>query len=143
MLGVGQTFFDIFYPIGSYYETSDTTFNPNTANSWYGTWVEDTAGRVLVAQDTSQTEFDVIGETGGNKTHTHGDGSYYATARVDGNTLYFADKAQSWRSVFKMTGSSSSTASTNQGYAIDVAGTSGSGSSLQPYIVIKRWHRTA
>ncbi len=29
---------DKFYPVGSYYETSDTTFNPNTA--WGGTWVE-------------------------------------------------------------------------------------------------------
>lgn len=28
---------DVFYPVGSYYETSDTTFNPNT--SWGGTWV--------------------------------------------------------------------------------------------------------
>ena len=26
----------IYYPVGSYYETSDTTFNPNTA--WGGTW---------------------------------------------------------------------------------------------------------
>lgn len=32
--------FPIFYPIGSYYETSDMSFNPNTA--WGGTWVLDT-----------------------------------------------------------------------------------------------------
>lgn len=35
------------YPVGSYYETSDSTFDPNTA--WGGTWVQDTTGRVLVA----------------------------------------------------------------------------------------------
>lgn len=29
------------YPVGSYYETSDTTFDPNIA--WGGTWVEDTS----------------------------------------------------------------------------------------------------
>ena len=29
---------DICYPVGSYYETSDTTFNPN--NVWGGTWEE-------------------------------------------------------------------------------------------------------
>lgn len=52
MLGVGQSIFDIFYPIGSYYETSDTNFNPNTANSWYGTWVEDTEGQVLVSRNS-------------------------------------------------------------------------------------------
>lgn len=27
---------DVFYPVGCYFETSDTTFNPNT--SWGGTW---------------------------------------------------------------------------------------------------------
>ena len=37
---------DIFYPVGSYYETSDSDFNPNT--SWGGTWVEDTNGLVTV-----------------------------------------------------------------------------------------------
>ena len=25
--------FPIFYPVGSYYETSDTTFNPNTSST--------------------------------------------------------------------------------------------------------------
>lgn len=33
---------DIFYPVGSYYENSDTKFDPNKA--WGGTW-EKTAGR--------------------------------------------------------------------------------------------------
>ena len=27
---------NLFYPVGSYYETSDAEFNPNT--SWGGTW---------------------------------------------------------------------------------------------------------
>lgn len=39
---------DKIYPIGSYYETSDDSFNPNTA--WGGTWVEETDGSVLIAQ---------------------------------------------------------------------------------------------
>ena len=28
---------DLFYPVGSYYETSDSTFDPNV--TWGGTWV--------------------------------------------------------------------------------------------------------
>lgn len=69
-----QSFIDIFYPVGSYYETSDTTFDPNTA--WGGTWVKDSAGKVTVAQDTEDTAFDTIGDTGGTKdaiipAHTH------------------------------------------------------------------------
>ena len=46
------------YPVGSYYETSDPDFNPNTA--WGGTWVKDTQGRVMVAkgqENNSAKEF--------------------------------------------------------------------------------------
>lgn len=39
---------DLIYPVGSYYETSDDSFDPN--ESWGGTWVEDTDGAVLIAQ---------------------------------------------------------------------------------------------
>lgn len=31
---------NMFYPVGSYYETSDSTFDPNVR--WGGTWVQDT-----------------------------------------------------------------------------------------------------
>lgn len=40
----------IFYPVGSYYETSDTTFDPNI--EWGGTWVLETAGQVHVSSGT-------------------------------------------------------------------------------------------
>ena len=63
---------DVFYPVGSYYETSDASFDPNTA--WGGTWAKDSAGRVTVAIDTKDAALDTIGETGGSKfiqAHTH------------------------------------------------------------------------
>ena len=41
---------DLFYPVGSYYETSDTTFDPNTA--WGGTWHLEVAGQVHVSGGT-------------------------------------------------------------------------------------------
>lgn len=41
---------NIFYPVGSYYETSDTTFNPNT--EWGGTWELELAGQVHVSSGT-------------------------------------------------------------------------------------------
>lgn len=37
---------DLFYPVGSYYETSDITFYPSV--KWGGTWVQDTKGYVTV-----------------------------------------------------------------------------------------------
>lgn len=48
---VVRALFDFVYPVGSYYETSDTTFNPN--NTWGGTWVLETAGVVHVSAGTS------------------------------------------------------------------------------------------
>ena len=45
-----SAFLDMFYPVGSYYETSNTNFNPNTA--WGGTWVEDSQGRMTLASGT-------------------------------------------------------------------------------------------
>lgn len=42
---------DFFYPVGSYYETSDTSFDPNT--SWGGTWVLETEGQVHVSGSAS------------------------------------------------------------------------------------------
>lgn len=60
-----------FYPVGSYYETSDSSFDPNV--SWGGTWLLETAGQVHVSAGTGYT----IGDTGGNKDaiipyHNHG-----------------------------------------------------------------------
>jgi microcystin-dependent protein len=53
---------DLFAAIGTQYGVGDnsTTFNlPNYK------------GRFVVGQDAAQTEFDVLGENGGTKTHTH------------------------------------------------------------------------
>lgn len=55
---------DVFYPIGSYYETSDTSFDPNI--SWGGTWSLETEGLVHIGAGSNYT----VGDTGGEKTHT-------------------------------------------------------------------------
>lgn len=44
--GTTADLLDIFWPVGSYYETNDPNFNPNI--SWGGTWVQDTKGYVTV-----------------------------------------------------------------------------------------------
>jgi microcystin-dependent protein len=55
------TYADLFTAIGTTYGVGDgtTTFN-----------IPDLRGRVPVGTDSSQTEFDALGETGGAKTHT-------------------------------------------------------------------------
>ena len=55
---------DIIYPVGTYYETTDNTFNPNTA--WAGTtWQKIADGRVLIAGGGDYT----VGSNYGEKTH--------------------------------------------------------------------------
>lgn len=57
---------DIIYPVGSYYETTNTNFNPNTA--WSGTtWTRITDGRTLIAGGGSSGY--TVGSTYGAKTH--------------------------------------------------------------------------
>lgn len=126
---------DIFYPVGCYYETSDTSFDPNTA--WGGTWAEDTAGRVLVAKDSAT--FATVGNTGGEETHK------LTTAEMP---------SHSHTNLYDYNGAGIGTASgavgvgyiPSGGYGYGsittgTAGSSGSHNNLQPYIVVKRWHR--
>ena len=125
-------FINIVYPVGSYYETSDTSFDPNV--SWGGTWTEDTAGRVLVAMDTGT--FSTVGNTGGEETHTlilneipsHAHSAYLAGGSLpsaSGRLQFTSDTGQEFAGSIKANGG---------GLAHN---------NLQPYIVIKRWHRTA
>lgn len=57
-------FLDLFYPVGSYYETSNSSFDPNTA--WGGTWVLEAAGNVHIGAGTGYA----LGSTGGASTVT-------------------------------------------------------------------------
>lgn len=66
---------DISYPVGSYYATSDASFNPNTA--WGGTWVLLEEGRALISAGENYTAGDQYGENEHTLTedempsHTH------------------------------------------------------------------------
>lgn len=61
---------DAFYPVGSIYMTATLPTAADVEAALGGTWVAWGAGRVPVGVDTSQTEFDTVEETGGEKTHT-------------------------------------------------------------------------
>ena len=132
MLGLNGQLLDFIYPVGSYYETSDTSFNPNTA--WGGTWLEDTKGRVTVALDSDDTDFDTISETGGSKylqEHEHvtttGLYKYEYSYGINGQVYKAQQKLQDL-----------------QVWSGGVANiTTGNSGNLQPYITVYMWKRTA
>ena len=81
---------DLFYPVGSYYQTSDSTFNPNTDGS--GTWTLLGEGQVLISAGTNYTEGQSYGSNTGTLSddqlmHTHGftDPTYKATGAAVGD----------------------------------------------------------
>ena len=142
------------HPVGSYYETSDTSFDPNV--EWGGTWVEDTAGRMLVAQDSGT--FTTVGATGGAEKHQHDIGldlaGNFGEAGIEDPTTglhdYAADGTHTKGSMtISSTGSrqfNSSTldaSTTKNAGTITFAGSTTYESGLPPYTVVKRWHRTA
>lgn len=70
-----QAALQALYPVGSVYINASSTANPSTLLG-FGTWATVGDGKVLVNQDTTDTSFDTMGETGGSKnaavvSHTH------------------------------------------------------------------------
>lgn len=144
--------FELFYPVGSFYETSDTSFDPNTA--WGGAWVEDTAGRVLVAQDTAT--FATAGDTGGTETTNQ---AFFRPALNSGNMQdmgnNYVENIRARVDTWLQANGSSQLTLDNQvasvGGTVRTQGTTATeagffkytSTTLQPYLVIKRWHRIA
>lgn len=153
---------NLFYPVGSYYETSDTTFDPN--NSWGGTWSLEAEGFVHIGAGANYTAGDTGGSadaiipyhnhsvsavtagiTGGS--HSHNQQGWYGLKSASSGT------AKECRARTKIS-TDPSEAGTNiasththdlPAHNTNYAGTSGNavGANMQPYIVVNRWHRTA
>lgn len=129
---------DVIYPIGSVYINVDGT-NPGTFLG--GTWVALAVGKTLVGLDTSQTEFDTLLKTGGNKyiqDHTH------QNIELGGNTMTAWSSSGSGgvfnlASLFQANQPNNNKVNTG-GVVGDEKGNSGN---LQPYIVVAIWRRTA
>ena len=141
-----QVALQALYPVGSIYINASDTTNPATLLG-FGTWTAFGAGKVLVSQDTGDTSFDVLEETGGSKdaivvSHTH-------TATDSGHVHGISHAADSATAGQYMAGANSTGAytwDTNTGSAnisVSTTGSSGTNANLQPYVVVKMWKRTA
>ena len=142
------------WPIGSIFIGAIDT-SPATLLGM-GTWSEIGQGRVLVGQDTGQTEFDTLLETGGAKTHVLTTGEMPAHTHVQDAHTHIQDAHN--HSTFGVgtglgllgggaagVGVVGSTVATNQNTTPTNQNTGGGGAhnNLQPYLIVKMWRRTA
>jgi microcystin-dependent protein len=130
------TYAALFAALGTSYGAGNgsTTFN-----------VPNLKGRVPVGLDSSQTEFDTRGESGGAKTHTHFEGTLRAAIGAVSNDAgsigYQAANPQPDGRGPYSTGAYSITGSPKGGnnsfnHYTPVYGTTSGGDSLQPYLVM-------
>jgi hypothetical protein len=134
----------IIYPVGKICEFNVST-NP-AALLGFGTWAAFGTGRVTVAIDTGQTEFDVNGETGGEKTHllTSGESGVplhtHLGLSVAGGDLGINAGANTAFSLTNANATGNLRIDTKNNVAADAVSAH---NNLQPYIVVYRWVRTA
>ena len=130
---------EAIYPVGSIFINTTGT-NPGTFLG--GTWQSFGSGRVLVGRDTNDGDFDTLGETGGSKQHKHltalgFDSSYlYGYAGNDSNPAYGSEV------VYNIKRNALSGFSQTDNEPARLVYTANE-SSLQPYIVVSMWQRTA
>lgn len=135
-----------FYPIGSIYQSTAPT---NPATFMGGVWERFGNGKVLVGVDEVDGDFNSGSKTGGSKSHSHSDGSYEAAiGSVGGDTasLGFKHGNQNVTGKEKPTYRIQGKAINNDvtfNHFTDIVGRSGEASTLQPYITVYRWRRTA
>ena len=142
---------DFFYPVGSYYETSDTTFDPN--NSWGGTWALETEGQVHISSGANYAVSGALTDTtdGGSpyiQAHTHS----HTNPTVSGSQPIYGSKNGASGSVRYCLTSSVTSDNFARGGTYTVSGgsvngvsgvTTGNAGNMPPYIIVNRWHRTA
>lgn len=160
------------YPVGSYYYTSNTSFNPQT--EWGGRWEKLQDGRVLISNSSSHA----VGSVGGSETvtlteaqmpkhihshshkHSHNRGTMnitgffgaddrmfnsYGGAFYKGKSSDTGSQRSEWGNVFNFDASRTWTGITS--YDATVGGSYVGGgqahSNMQPYRTAVCWHRTA
>ncbi|MGC6569675.1 DUF859 family phage minor structural protein [Streptococcus sp. VTCC 12886] len=139
MFIAGKALRDIFYPVGSIYQSIINT-NPSTFIG--GTWERFGNGRVLVGVDENDSDFNVPNRTGGEKAHqitveempSH---SHQFNTEAGGSPI-----AQGWEN-----GNNSAMRAKLGNYTMGLPTTSVGGNNphnnLQPYITVYRWRRIA
>ena len=134
----GKQLLDIFYPIGIIYESVKPD-NPSTFMG--GTWTRFGNGKVLVGVDESDTDFNTVNKTGGEKTHVLTVSEMPSHTHPGENGTQFH--------MYKGTSGETAVDGVNSGTSFKSkanTGATGGGqahNNLQPYVTVYRWQRTA
>ena len=129
------------YPIGSIYMNASNSANPASLLG-FGTWASFGAGRVLVGLDSTQSEFNSIGETGGAKTAAH----TLTTAEIPSHTHTIQGRNYNI-SLHDIAGTVLEPYNTSHGSAQTPTTNSTGGdqphNNMPPYLATYMWKRTA
>ena len=153
--GSSQPTLEAIYPVNGQPYLSFNADNPATVLG-FGTWLQ-LKGMSLVGLDDTDVDFDTVGETGGNKAHTHTDnfnvdGHTLTTDEIPAHTHSYDDLAGTGTNNYDVTSGSPSsslqpkdTTSTGGGssHTHELSGGVQSNSNLSPYLVVYMWKRTA
>lgn len=136
-------------PVGTVYTSATSSTNPATLLG-FGTWASFGAGRVMVGVDAGNTNFDVLGETGGSADSSGVTGSTALTvSQMPAHTHTLFSKSSGSRYMSSHGGGSESLNSTTHTTSSTGSGSghthtlSGTNTNLQPYITVYMWKRTA
>lgn len=145
-----DAYWKTLYPIGSIYISTNSNFNPQT--SWGGTWVKTADGRCLIGANSTYP----LGSTGGSTTHSHNTKDHtLTTEEMPAHVHSFSKPA--WTNAEYTAGSKYlcsygySNASTETFGSTNYTGGSkphnhgytNESSSMQPYLAVYIWERTA
>ena len=129
---------NVIHPVGIILETTQqSTAAAFESAIGFGTWEAYGSGRVTVAIDSGQTEFDTLGETGGAKTHT------LTTSEIPAHTHSYTNPNIGTAPNAGVGGSDSMNFPTANGGTTTSTGGGSAHNNLQPYIVVYRYRRTA
>jgi hypothetical protein len=145
---------NMVYPVGSIYTS---VVNTSPASFIGGTWVSFGAGRCIFGVDTSQTEFNTVQKTGGEKTHvlteiecpphTHNyDKPILRNGNPDGatDTSGNSNERAYWRGTTANTTNNGTTSKWGGIYdPITSSWDTEPHNNLPPYITVYMWRRTA
>lgn len=129
------TMLDIQYPVGK----TEIFYDDLDHSNYLGfTWEKYAAGRCLVGKDSTQTEFDTIGKTGGEKKHTltieempsH---NHLSNSAVSFSPSSFGDGYLAPSNSYQL----------NNNYLTGNTGGGQAHNILQPYIVVNIWKRVS